>query len=33
MYLAPASICVLDYFTDGRVSLRSFNDDAHLTPA
>ncbi|MGI8664478.1 MAG: bifunctional RNase H/acid phosphatase [Jatrophihabitans sp.] len=31
MYLAPASITVLDYFADGPVSLRSYNDTAHLS--
>ena len=30
MFLAPASISVIDYFADGPVSLRSFNDSAHL---
>ena len=30
MYLAPASVCTLDYYADGPVSLRSFNDTAHL---
>jgi broad specificity phosphatase PhoE/ribonuclease HI len=30
MYLAPASISVIDYFSDGPVSLRSFNDSAHV---
>ncbi len=30
MYLAPASISVIDYFPDGPVSLRSYNDTAHL---
>jgi probable phosphoglycerate mutase len=30
MYLAPASISVIDYFADGPASLRSFNDSAHL---
>ena len=30
MFLAPASISVIDYFADGPVSLRSFNDAAHL---
>jgi broad specificity phosphatase PhoE/ribonuclease HI len=31
MYLAPAGISVIDYFADGPVSLRSFNDSAHLS--
>ncbi|MDQ2838381.1 MAG: bifunctional RNase H/acid phosphatase [Actinomycetota bacterium] len=31
MFLSPASISVIDYFTDGPVSLRSFNDTAHLS--
>jgi broad specificity phosphatase PhoE/ribonuclease HI len=30
MYLAPASISQIDYFGDGPVSLRSFNESAHL---
>ncbi|MCW2525017.1 MAG: bifunctional RNase H/acid phosphatase [Frankiales bacterium] len=30
MFLAPASISVIDYFDDGPVLLRSFNDSAHL---
>lgn len=30
MYLAPASISVIDYFPDGPVSVRSYNDTAHL---
>lgn len=30
MFLDPASICVIDYYGDGPVSLRSFNDSAHL---
>ncbi|HEX2903233.1 MAG TPA: histidine phosphatase family protein [Jatrophihabitans sp.] len=30
MYLAPASVSVLDYFPDGPMSLRCFNDTAHL---
>ena len=31
MYLGPASVSVIDYFADGPVSLRSFNDTAHLS--
>jgi probable phosphoglycerate mutase len=31
MFLAPASVCVIDYYADGPVSLQSFNDTAHLT--
>jgi broad specificity phosphatase PhoE/ribonuclease HI len=31
MFLAPASVCVLDYYPDGPVSLQSFNDTAHLS--
>ena len=31
MFLAPASICAIDYYADGPVSLQSFNDTAHLT--
>lgn len=31
MFLAPASICVIDYYRDGPVSLQSFNDTAHLS--
>ncbi|MGX7680515.1 bifunctional RNase H/acid phosphatase [Jatrophihabitans sp. DSM 45814] len=30
MYLAPASISVVDYYADGPVTLRGFNDSAHL---
>jgi probable phosphoglycerate mutase len=30
MYLAPASISVVDYYPDGPVTLRSFNDSAQL---
>ena len=30
MYLAPASISVIDYFPDGPISLRAYNDTAHL---
>ncbi|UQX87298.1 bifunctional RNase H/acid phosphatase [Jatrophihabitans telluris] len=30
MFLDPASISVLDYFADGLITLRSFNDSAHL---
>lgn len=30
MYLAPASISVVDYYPNGAVSLRSFNDTSHL---
>ena len=30
MYLDAASICVIDYYADGPVSLQSFNDTAHL---
>jgi probable phosphoglycerate mutase len=30
MFLSPASICVIDYYADGPVSLQSFNDTAHL---
>ncbi|MDQ1721676.1 MAG: ribonuclease / adenosylcobalamin/alpha-ribazole phosphatase [Pseudonocardiales bacterium] len=30
MFLAPASICAIDYYADGPVSLQSFNDAAHL---
>ena len=30
MFLEPASISVIDYYADGPVSLRSFNDTAHL---
>ena len=30
MYLSAASICVIDYYADGPVSLQSFNDTAHL---
>ncbi|HEV2885393.1 MAG TPA: bifunctional RNase H/acid phosphatase [Jatrophihabitans sp.] len=30
MFLAPASICAIDYYADGPVSLQSFNDTAHL---
>ena len=30
MYLGAASICVIDYYADGPVSLQSFNDTAHL---
>jgi len=30
MYLAPAALSVIDYFTDGTVSLRSFNETGHL---
>jgi len=30
MFLDPASISVIDYYADGPVSLRSFNDTAHL---
>jgi probable phosphoglycerate mutase len=30
MFLAPASICAIDYYADGSVSLQSFNDTAHL---
>jgi ribonuclease H / adenosylcobalamin/alpha-ribazole phosphatase len=30
MYLQPASVSVLDYFSDGNVALRSFNENAHL---
>jgi broad specificity phosphatase PhoE/ribonuclease HI len=32
MFLEPASISVIDYYADGPVSLRSFNDTAHLGP-
>ncbi|HEY2041705.1 MAG TPA: bifunctional RNase H/acid phosphatase [Jatrophihabitans sp.] len=31
MYLAPASISVLDYYADGPVSLQSYNDTSHLS--
>ena len=31
MFLEPASICVIDYYADGPVSLQSFNDTAHLS--
>jgi probable phosphoglycerate mutase len=31
MHLDQASLSVIDYFTDGGVSLRSFNDTAHLS--
>jgi broad specificity phosphatase PhoE/ribonuclease HI len=31
MFLAPASVSVIDYFADGPVSLRSYNDTAHLS--
>jgi len=30
MFLGPASICAIDYYADGPVSLQSFNDTAHL---
>jgi ribonuclease H / adenosylcobalamin/alpha-ribazole phosphatase len=30
MFLEPASITVIDYYPDGPVTLRSFNDAAHL---
>jgi probable phosphoglycerate mutase len=30
MFLAPASVSVIDYYADGPVSLQSFNDTAHL---
>jgi broad specificity phosphatase PhoE/ribonuclease HI len=30
MYLAPASVSVLDYFSDGNCALQSFNENAHL---
>jgi broad specificity phosphatase PhoE/ribonuclease HI len=30
MFLAPASISIVDYFSDGPTLLRSFNDSAHL---
>ena len=30
MYIAPASISIIDYFSDGAVMLRSVNDSAHL---
>jgi probable phosphoglycerate mutase len=30
MFLSPASISVIDYFADGPLTLRSFNDAAHL---
>ena len=33
MLLSPASICQIDYYRDGPVSLTSFNDSAHLTGA
>ncbi len=31
MYLAPASLSIIDYFDDGSVSLRCYNDSAHLS--
>jgi probable phosphoglycerate mutase len=31
MFLSPASVSVIDYFADGPVSLRSYNDTAHLS--
>jgi probable phosphoglycerate mutase len=31
MFLAAASISVIDYYADGPVSLQSFNDTAHLS--
>jgi probable phosphoglycerate mutase len=31
MFLSPASICAIDYYADGPVSLQSFNDTAHLS--
>jgi probable phosphoglycerate mutase len=30
MFLAPASVSVIEYYADGPVSLQSFNDTAHL---
>lgn len=30
MYLAPASVSVIEYYADGPVTLQSFNDTAHL---
>jgi ribonuclease H / adenosylcobalamin/alpha-ribazole phosphatase len=30
MFLSPASLTVIDYFADGPVTLRAFNDSAHL---
>ncbi|MBV9820696.1 MAG: bifunctional RNase H/acid phosphatase [Actinobacteria bacterium] len=30
MFLAPASVCAVNYYADGPVSLQSFNDTAHL---
>jgi broad specificity phosphatase PhoE/ribonuclease HI len=30
MFLAPASVSVIDYFTEGPVSLRAYNDTSHL---
>jgi probable phosphoglycerate mutase len=30
MFLEPASICVINYYGDGPVSLQTFNDTAHL---
>ena len=31
MHLEAASVCVIDYYADGPVSLQSFNDTAHLS--
>lgn len=31
MFLAPASLSVIDYYSDGPVSLRSYNETGHLT--
>ena len=31
MFLSAASVCVIDYYADGPVSLQSFNDTAHLS--